>query len=385
MSPEALRRLHHEQGSSDEDLREAFGTGWLAQHVTKQALALAPRAAEILDIPTNVLRNKLKVRLANTTSIDCVAHRHSTVTGKRIVTVHAGYLLFLNKLCLAYASEILRTQGEPEVAFAVADAARLLTAFVGRPQDRRDGWAIRPGTTTSPRQQVLQAVVLGWLQEATLAHELGHVIHDLARRHCIEARQIAQELPDILDRAERRELLAGWTPEWTDELVADVIAAELLRAPAAPEEFAPQNALVALIMIVELIETGQETHLRRTHPPAGVRRAALVADFPYIEASRSLAEFETVCRTIATAAGRPPPPGRAGFGAEPTSSTMLTSRPPTACRFDFIRAAVKCGYPADQADRQWRKITDLGVDLTRLKPADLHRYWKAVAQLDIRR
>lgn len=293
LSPAALRTWLHSQGYSAQEIDDAFSREPLEQLIESQLQKLVPRAAAMIDLPPPALRKKLIVKLVDSQHIACEAGRTPTLAGKRRLNIHAGFLFFFNKLSYAYASEMLKANGEAEIPWAVPEAAILLDAFYGR-HEVLTAWSV-PARRLTQRQQLLSAVFVGCVQEATIAHELGHVVHDLAGAKCIEA-QIKRDLPTLLQLAGH---LGDWDPQWSDELVADVIAAQLLDAPTFDGEFTAQHALIVLILIIDMIE-GRATpgELQPSHPPARVRRAVLKREFPHLESAQSIARFEDACHSI---------------------------------------------------------------------------------------
>jgi len=275
------------QGYTDADIEAAFSPASLRHIVEAPVSRLLPRAALAIERPTEKLARRVRIDVVNADDVECHVDLDRWKWKKRL-RVYAGFLFFGNKVVRALANGLL-AGAAPPVPRAEEEAAMLLRAFYSGHVPLRSAWAITP-YKLSPQQEYVIAFLSGYLRDAAIAHELGHIAYALGGR----CRQV-MELREALTALRTPE----WGKHWVDELAADLLAAKLLDQPTGGE-LASAHGLIIALLIIEMMERcrGRPAAAPSSHPPSSVRRGLLFMTFPSLARASALNTMDATCQKI---------------------------------------------------------------------------------------
>ncbi len=282
-----LRRWLLAQGYTERDIQAAFSRSALRAIVQPTVSHLLPKAAAVLGWPTDRLARRISLKVVNADDVDCHVHLNAWAYGKHKLRLFAGFLFFANKVVRALANGLL-VGVAPPIPRAEEDVALLLRAFYGG-VPLPGAWAITPYRLTSQQEHVI-AFLSGFVREAAIAHELGHIVFALGHRS-----------GPLLTLKEALTVLQNpkWGETWLEEIAADFLALKLLQQPSGGE-LASAHGLMVLLFIIEMLERCGTAPMPTpgTHPPASARRGFLFQFYPWLGNASALATVDATCRTI---------------------------------------------------------------------------------------
>lgn len=200
----------------------------------------------------------------------------------------------MHKIARVLASEILREHEPPSDSL---DEARALIDAIYTGTRLEAAWSVRSLKQTQ-RQTLLTAQIAMTIEDAAIAHEIGHVLMWRGRE-----RDVFEQIEKGL--AEEKQLSNQQRRDWAVEHFADLTAARLLPRPGISVEFAGIHGLAILFLILTTIE---RRILRRSgwrclhrwpdYPPASDRLAFVTGFNPEIIRSSVVKLCAAICGKI---------------------------------------------------------------------------------------
>jgi len=314
-TPDQFRDWLRAQGYTDKDIEDAFSPVALRAIVQPAVDRLLPKAAALLGWSPSQLESRISIEVQNTDTVECHVALPAGAAGKHVLRVPAGFLFFANKVVWGLANGLLKGQSPP-IPLAEEEAAMLLQALYGRGRlGKQEAWTLQPYQLTT-QQRLTIAFLSGYIRDAAVAHELGHIVYELggATSPTVQELRAAlvlllkgfkkrwyDHLPPFNRRAERRK------QRWNEEFAADHLAVWILGRPDGGE-LAPSHGLIMLLLVIEMLEwcSGKSIHRHAGHPPSSARRGLLWTAFPWLANNSALPLLDDICRGIARRAGCKP-------------------------------------------------------------------------------
>lgn len=283
-----LRRWLHAQSYTDGDIEAAFSPAALGGIVQPSVARLLPNAAMALGWPVKKLARRVTLDVVNADDVACHVHLHEWRWGKHKLRVYAGFLFFANKVVRALANGLLGGAAPP-IPRAEQEAAMLLRAFY-RSVPLPGAWAIAPYKLNS-QQENLIAFLSGFIREAAVAHELGHIVYTLGRGRSEIIRKLEAAFTALKN--------PSWGKDWPEEFTADFLGVKFLKQPAG-NELASAHGMMFLLFIIEMLEqcATKPTAAPGSHPPSSARRGLLLTLFPWLADGSALAATDATCQRI---------------------------------------------------------------------------------------
>jgi hypothetical protein len=283
-----LRQWLYAQGYTEREIEATFSPTALSAIVEPSMARLLPKAAVALGWSVKDLAKRITLDVVNADDVACHVHLHNRKWGKHKLRVYAGFLFFANKVIRALANGLLE-DAAPPIPHAEEEAAMLLRAFYTS-APLPGAWSIAP-YKLRPQQEYLIAFLSGYVREAALAHELGHIVYALGHRDSENVRKIAESFTTLQN--------AKWGKDWPEEFAADFLGVTFLGRPTE-NELSSAHGMMILLFIIELLEmcgtkvTGGPT----SHPPCSARRGLLLMPFPWLANASALDTVDATCRRI---------------------------------------------------------------------------------------
>jgi hypothetical protein len=289
-SADQLRTWLHAQGYTDKDIESTFSPTALRSIVEPSVTRLLPKAAKAIGISPSELARQFTLEVVNADDVACYAHLKpgKWKFGKHKLQVYAGFLFFANKMIYALANGLLQGEASP-IPRAEEEAAMLLRAFY-QSVPLPGAWSIAPYKLNT-QQQYLIAFLSGYVRDAAISHELGHIVYALGYDRNENIRQIGDAFTALKN--------PKWGKDWPEEFTADFLAVKFLQEPTG-NELASAHGMMILLFIIEMLErcATRQTSGPATHPPCSARRGLLFTAFPWLAHGPTLVSVDATCQRV---------------------------------------------------------------------------------------